>query len=132
MHDFGLEAAVEWLAEDVHATHGLAVRLHRPDHPLEMDERVRILLFRAVRELLINAAQHARATRAEVHIAPRDGGFEVVVADDGRSFDPDGESGSGYGLYSIRERLSHLGGSMTIEAEPGVGTKVVLDCPLTA
>jgi signal transduction histidine kinase len=53
-----------------------------------------------------------------------------VVEDEGVGFDP-GARSNGYGLFSIRERLNHLGGSMQIESKPGGGTRVCLMAPST-
>jgi signal transduction histidine kinase len=54
---------------------------------------------------------------------------EITVADEGSGFDPEIQTGRGYGLFSIRERLQHLGGVMRIRSAPGQGTTVTLAVP---
>lgn len=130
LHDVGLAAAVEWLAEEMARTYGLRVHVERHGEP-PLDEDLRVTLFRAVRELLINVARHARTERATVRLL-RDGDrLRVEVADPGVGFDPKRVK-PGYGLFGIRERLRHLRGEIEIRAVPGDGTRVVLKAPLEA
>jgi len=132
LHDLGFEPAVQWLVEDIERTYGLEIELHEPGHPCQLEERVRILLFRAVRELLINVAKHAQARSARVRLQCGDDYMNIAVEDDGVAFDAELVGRRGIGLNSIRERLSHLGGSMSIESKPGSGTTVSLVAPLAS
>ncbi|MEE8143419.1 MAG: sensor histidine kinase [Planctomycetota bacterium] len=130
LHDLGFEPAVQWLTEDIQDSYGLEIELLDDGEPMPLDERVRVLLFRAVRELLINVAKHARATKTYVRLE-RNGGFlNIAVEDDGVAFDTAAQDGRGLGLSSIRERLSDLGGRMEIHSKPGHGTVVRLVVPL--
>ena len=94
-------------------------------------------LFRAVRELLSNAARHggARQVVLAAHwMTDADGCLlRIVVDDDGRGFDADAvwaaESPRGLGLPGMRERLLSLGGALRIESTPGNGTRAVIEVP---
>jgi len=130
LHDLGFEPALHWLVEDVARHHGLEIALEAPEDASQISERVRVLLFRAVRELLINVAKHAGATRTRVRLEREDGVLRIAVEDDGQAFDPDAVGGRGLGLSTIRERLSHLGGEMQIDSTAGQGTRVTLVAPL--
>lgn len=132
LHDLGLAAALEWLAEDMAARHGLEVRCRVSGVPPAMDRRADILLFRAVRELLINVVKHARADAAEVELRCGGDAVEIVVADDGTGFDPcllDAGPREGFGLFSMRERLAHLGGALDIESSQSGGTRIRIRVP---
>lgn len=135
LYDLGLEAALEWLAEQLHNEHGLQIQVHRDQQAKHLGEAARVLVFRVVRELLTNVIKHARASRVDVTIAQEGSFLNIQVADDGVGFDM-GESGtstgksSGYGLFSIRERLSSLGGHLKISSDPGQGTVVTITVPL--
>jgi signal transduction histidine kinase len=91
-------------------------------------------LFRAIKELLNNAAKHARATRVLVALHFRRGRLRIVVADDGRGFDAPAalapERRQGLGLADMRERITSLGGQMAISTGKGQGTEVVLEIPM--
>jgi len=132
LHDLGLEPAVEWLVEDLRARYGLEVELEDDGQPKPADESIRIILFRSIRELLINAAKHANADRVQLSLHRENGSVCAAVEDDGVGMQADPLAVEGTGLLSIRERLSHVGGTMLIESSPGQGTKVYLRAPLTS
>lgn len=135
LYDLGLEAALEWLGEQLHDQHGLEIQMHRDQQAKPLGEAARVLVFRVVRELLTNVIKHAQASHVDVIIAQEGSFLCIQVADDGVGFDT-GESGSrtgkssGYGLFSIRERLSSLGGHLKISSVPGQGTVVTITVPL--
>ena len=135
LYDLGLEAALEWLAEQMHEQHSLKIQVHRDQQAKPLGEAARVLVFRVVRELLTNVVKHAKANKVDISIA-KDGPFlRIQVVDDGVGFDTD-EAGpragksSGYGLFSIRERLTSLGGLVKINSLPGQGTRVSITVPL--
>lgn len=132
LHDLGLVPALEWLAEDVTSQDGFVVRVEDPERTTVPDDRTRVLLFRAVRELLINAVTHARARLATVTVGTVQRQVQVVVEDDGIGFDPSRVEAEGYGLFGIREQLRHAGGSMSIDSAPGRGTRVSMRLPLAS
>ena len=131
LHDVGLGAATQWLAERMEQRLGLHVTVEEAVHHKLLDEGSRIMLFRALSELLLNVAKHARANKARVRLWQEDRFVNVAVEDEGAGFDPDADT-SRYGLFSIRERLRHLGGRMEIESTPGAGTRIRLMVPITA
>jgi PAS domain S-box-containing protein len=135
LYDLGLEAALEWLGDQMHDQHGLAVKVHRDQQDKPLGEAARVLVFRVVRELLTNVVKHAKASQVDISIT-KDGPFlHIQVVDDGVGFDP-AEAGpragksSGYGLFSIKERLSSLGGLVKISSRPDQGTRVSITVPL--
>jgi len=135
LHTFGLEAAVEELAEQFTQREGLRCHFEATEENRPLAEQVKILLYRAARELLMNAAKHAEAPDAFIRIDRSDGQIHVVVEDNGKGFDVSRieemiRQKEGFGLLSIRERLTHIGGTFAIESEPGKGTKVTLTAPL--
>jgi len=130
LHDLGFEAAVQWLVEHVGRDYGVCVELRESGVELQLGERVRVLLFRAVRELLINVAKHSEAESASVDVGVDEGYVRIAVADDGVAFDCESAGQRGLGLSTIRERLTHLGGRMDIESQRGRGTRVTLIAPL--
>ena len=103
--------------------------------PKPLDQNVRVLVFRAVRELLINVVKHARARKVHVAVWRADDDMGITVKDDGIGFDSS-KIGShvggvgGCGLFSILERLDYLGGRLRMDSEPGRGTRVTLKVPL--
>ncbi|MFN0007893.1 MAG: PAS domain-containing protein [Planctomycetota bacterium] len=129
LHDLGLVPALQWLAEDIGGRFDLDTRIEDEATPAVTDDRMRVMLFRAVRELLMNTATHARAHAACVHLDSVPGSFRIAVADDGAGFDPARVELGGYGLFGIGEQLKHVGGNMKVDSAPGRGTTVTLTVP---
>jgi signal transduction histidine kinase len=135
LYELGLEAALEWLTEQIQKDHGISARFGSDGQPKPLDDDVRVLLFQAVNELLVNVVKHARAQNVEVSIRREGGNLKVEVGDDGVGFQmPPGQARSrercGFGLFSIRERLRPWGGLLEVQSEPGAGTHVTLTVPL--
>ncbi len=135
LHDAGLVPALRWLGRWMKEKHGLDVALSFSADVPPTGEDLAALMFQCVRELLFNAAKHAKTGAARVDVSPRPGGIRVVVSDDGVGFDPSrlslyGGSSAGFGLMNVRERLGVAGGSMEIQAGTGAGTCVTLDAPI--
>ena len=136
LYELGFDAAVEWLAEQVGTgPGGPPCTLHSDGLPKPLGEGAEVVLFQAARELLANVGKHARASHAAITVARDGDALSIEVSDDGVGFDPSAvkpphvEHG-GFGLFSIRERLRLLGGTMTIDSAPGRGTRVRLTAPL--
>ena len=136
LYELGFEAAVAgWLSEQIEKKHGITTNFEDDNQPKPLDDDVRVLLFRDVRELLINVVKHAHAKKIKVSIARAGGDIEVRVEDDGCGFDAKeavvkAVKAGGFGLFSIKGRLEELGGHLEIESEAGCGTKVTLIAPL--
>ena len=131
LHDLGFLPALQWLVEDVEESYGLAIELIEPCSPSQLDERIRVLLFRAVRELLVNVAKHAQADKARVVVWETPSALCISVEDDGVAFDERATDKRGIGLRGIRERLAHLGGEMQIQSGRREGTIITVVAPLS-
>ena len=135
LYELGFEAAVEWLVRQTRQQYGLSADFKADGQTKPLDNNVRILLFQAVRELLVNVAKHAQAHNVTVSTRRVRNEIRVSVEDDGVGFDIS-KAGShdyktgGFGLFSIRERLGHIGGHLEIQSKPGRGTRVTLTAPI--
>jgi PAS domain S-box-containing protein len=138
LHELGFEPALEWLAEQSEQRYGLPVSVDLGRDGKSLPHETAVLLFQAVRELLVNVVKHSEARRAAVRVRRADGEIHVVVEDDGRGLpvgkpgaEPPGHSGGGgFGLFSIRTRLEYLGGGISLESKPGDGLRVTLSAPV--
>ena len=134
LHDFGLEVALERLTRRMEKLHSIRFECVDVDQPTELDEDLKILLFRATQELLLNAVKHAQAQNIRVSLGSEDKQLLIKVEDDGVGFDVLQEehhltAPGGFGLFSISERLRHVGGSLEIDSARGQGTRVTLTVP---
>jgi signal transduction histidine kinase len=81
---------------------------------------------------LMNAVRHAGASVIRVEVGRAGDSFTITVADDGKGFpsEPKGAgTHAGFGLFSVRERLGHLGGSPAVRSVPGGGTTATIEFP---
>jgi signal transduction histidine kinase len=138
LYEAGLAKALEWLGRHVHETCQLVVDVEADPQVEPGSDDLRILLFEATRELLFNVVKHARTSNARVCLsAVGEGELAIVVSDDGAGFNPaEPKQGramaTGFGLFSIRERLEVLGGRMEVDATVGRGTRVTISAPCRA
>jgi PAS domain S-box-containing protein len=124
LYELGLASAVEWLAEHVQEHYGLEVQFKDDGLPKPLKEDLKILLFRSTRELLINTVKHARAGWARVSLSTDGRRISVNVEDNGVGLMEDimeTRAAKGFGLFSIRERLEPLGGTLEIRSQPHQG-----------
>lgn len=132
LYELGFETAVaEWLDEQVRQKHGIQIEFEDNGQPKPLDDDISALLFRNVRELLINVVKHAKAQKVKVYIDKVDDGIFVKIEDDGVGFEPaEIVLNTGFGIFSIRERLEQLGGRLEIESRPGFGSSFTMTAPL--
>ena len=93
---------------------------------------VQTTAYRLVQELVSNACRHSGATHATVAVRRDGAGIEIVVADDGRGFDPHAPGRAGFGLIGVEERVRLAGGEVSVESGPNAGTRITARLPLDA
>lgn len=130
LYELGLIPALDSLGEEISRTYGLKVAVTDDGQAKPLSQEARSILYRAVRELLINVAKHARTDAASVDTRVESGRIVVDVADGGAGFDPSAPPHTGLGLFSVRERLFLIGGTADVRSAPGTGTIVTLGAPL--
>ena len=137
LYEIGLAAAIEsWLDTQFREKNGIAYGLEvDPDLP-RIDDELRIVLFRNTRELLTNIVKHAHANKVLVSLQRIDHNVRIIVTDDGVGIENaapktvEGRRG-GFGLFSMREQLKHLGGTLDIETPHDGGTRISISAPLS-
>ncbi|MEW5725077.1 MAG: PAS domain S-box protein [Thermodesulfobacteriota bacterium] len=135
LYELGLEAALDDLAHEIQDQHGLLTEFVDDGRPKPLGADAKIALYRAARELMLNVVKHARTDKMRVTLTADSGRIIIEVSDNGAGFHMekvaayDSKTRS-FGLFNVRERMSHLGGEVRIESRPGKGTKVTLIAPL--
>jgi signal transduction histidine kinase len=137
LEQLSFESGLEWLAEEVLQKNGISADLAINCDTGELSTESRGVFLKAIRELLVNAVKHAQASRVRVTASNSGQGLLVTIKDDGIGFDlsscerPRGGRTS-LGLFSVRERVSRLNGSVSITSRPGRGTEILLIVPTTS
>ena len=135
LYEHGLAAALEWLAAGTRKNYNIEVTVEADSLANPKAADVRIFLFRAVRELLLNSAKHAGGSAVHITMEHRQPDkVRISVADNGPGFDPNSlddkrTSSQTVGLLNIRERVSGFGGKFHINSGPKRGTRITLSLP---
>jgi PAS domain S-box-containing protein len=145
LYELGFAAAMGWLANQTRQRFHIETEFIDDAKPKPLLPDVSVLLFQAVRELVNNVVKHAKARNLKITTSKVRGNICVTVEDDGAGFDMtraivarkhsskegvSDYSSRGFGLFNIRERLNHIGGSIEIHSKSGQGTRVTLIAPL--
>jgi hypothetical protein len=96
----------------------------------DLSQFTRRNLFLAIKEAINNAAKHSQATELTVHIELSGSRLHVVVADNGRGFDPAQAGRERHGLTNMKLRMAEIGGDCEVVTRPGEGCRVSFRAPL--
>ena len=135
LHGEGLLEAVVWLASQMEEQYGLEVNIRSEGTngtTRKIDEKVRVLAFYAVRELLFNIVKHAGTLKAQVAFGQMESHLKVMVRDEGKGFDSRATMnnlGEAHGLLTLRHRLNLLGCTMEVNSQLGKGTEITIEVP---
>jgi PAS domain S-box-containing protein len=130
----GLLPAVEFLASEVTKHSNVATKVNLIGKEHRLPEEVAIALFRITQEALRNVWRHSGATRAEINIEFSRDWARITVSDDGKGFQvpekmSDLAKQEKLGLAGMQERAQLVGGTLTVQSQPGKGTTVTVEAP---
>ncbi len=130
LDDLGLVDALEWFTTEFERRAQFACIFTHKAIPT-VDDTIATAAYRIAQEALTNVARHAQASRAEVVLQMRRQVLVLEVSDDGCGFNPDTlPENQVLGLAGMRERATLVGGELTIQSDPGNGTRVRFIVPL--
>ena len=129
--DLGLKAAIEWQLEEFHSRTGIEYSLDLPDQDVESDVQPSTAVFRILQETLTNIARHSRATCVDVRLDLDNGDLALEVHDNGTGIPEEQAPSGSFGILGMRERALALGGQVSVQPHPSVGTIVRARIPST-
>jgi signal transduction histidine kinase len=146
LDDLGLESAIKWVLEKHVGEKGIHFELNtagnydvtkaKAQGALD-SSKIELVLFRVAQEAIINICKHADAKNVSVSVTFGEAGIRMEIEDDGKGFDARqvlepvrDENKWGFGLLGMEERISLLDGKLTIQSEPGKGTKIEVYVPI--
>ena len=135
LNEIGLYAAVnDWMIDQIERKHGVQTSISGEEEVYKLEENTRFLIFRSIKELMMNVVKHAKARHLSISLIKINEILKVTVEDDGVGFNYSPNllklKSNSFGLFSIQERIAGLGGSMTINSAINKGTQVKLQIPL--
>lgn len=130
LDDLGLIPTVRRYADAFKEQAGLDVSVTVTGNERRLAPYLEVMLFRAIQELLGNAARHSQATQVKVMIDMGDDRIRVSVDDNGKGFDSESVlQGTSLGLKLIRERSEMLGGNFEVDSSAGKGSRISFTVP---
>ena len=136
LYEVGLEAALQALACKMLTPRDISFDFQECGPKADINIKTRILIYQMVQELLLNTIKHSGAKQVCLRVQRGAKRIRVVVEDDGIGIDMNVNqhfrSNSGIGLFSIRERLHHLGGELSVLSEKGLGCSIAITAPIEA
>ncbi len=129
MIEKGLIPAVNRVANRLKSTKKLQVEVTNIDFKKKIQNFIELQLFRIIQELLANTIKHAEAKNVNIQFSEENDTLNVLYEDDGIGFDSK-KTNFGVGLKNIGNRIQKMGGSLTVDSNPGNGTTVILNVPI--
>jgi two-component system sensor histidine kinase DegS len=131
LDDLGLIPTLRKYAEAFREQTGLEVNVNISGKERRLESYIEVMVFRAMQELMGNAARHSQATLLKLNVDLTDDLIRASVDDNGKGFDYESvESDQSLGLKLIRERAEMLGGNFEVDSAAGKGTRVTFSLPL--
>jgi signal transduction histidine kinase len=127
---FGLQAAIEWQAEEFKKRAGIPCDLNL-DITVNLSKEHEISIFRVFHEALTNVIRHAKATRVAVNVKTNKNQLIMTVNDNGKGITAKQiNNPQSYGIIGMKERAYSFGGFLKIRGIKNIGTSVHLNTPL--
>ena len=129
LDDLGLSAALRWYSSRIQEHSSLQIRVDIHGEECDLDDAMKITIFRIIQECLNNIIKHSRATHVNIHLHFEARQVRISVFDNGIGFDPDQVrkrrvSRPSLGLAGMEERAALLNGTVSVQSRPGYGTEV--------
>jgi PAS domain S-box-containing protein len=133
LDDLGLAPAMEWHLNEFRKRSGIKISFHEPKEELELPAAVKTGLFRVLQESLTNVVRHSKATMVQVELSESNKHLLLHIKDNGIGFDHEKVAQKKtLGILGMKERSAMMGGSYEIRSEPGKGTEILVDIPLSS
>lgn len=126
----GLAKAVARLAQDFSSASGIEVTTSLGD--VVLPASAQLAVYRLAEEALTNIGKYAGASRSSITLSEEDDGVQVEVEDDGVGFNAATGENFGHGLLGMRHRIEACGGTLTVDSEPGSGTRLRARLPFSS
>lgn len=136
LDDLGLLPALEWLTVNLMQEDGIKTELKVHGTKRRLPPEAELALFRIVQEALNNVRKHAQASRVVTTVEFGQGRVKITVDDNGQGFELPGRTDDlaatgKLGLIGMHERARLLDGTLTVYSEPGEGTTITVDVPVS-
>ncbi|NOU48007.1 MAG: HAMP domain-containing protein [Bacteroidales bacterium] len=126
---FGIEQGLKNLCKDTAANTGIVITFTSENIPETLDARLKIYLYRIAQEAINNITKHAEASEASIRFSFGQNMLKLVIADNGKGFDPAKNDANGNGIMNMKERVQLLKGECRVNASKKKGTEIIFEIP---
>ena len=131
LNELGLKATLQSYLSEFEVRSEIAVHADLLGCPEKLPTVISLNLYRILQEALTNVVKHAAVEEVFVELNAGERSVTLIVRDEGVGFRPEMVQGSGLGILGMRERVGLLGGHFEVVSQPGAGTQIRADLPLT-
>lgn len=131
LQDIGLKLALERLCNETRENSGILVNLDTESFTKLSNDKIKTYIYRITQEAIQNAIKYSKATEMNIMLLQEQNKVRLIIEDNGVGFDLEQLPERGNGLYYMQERVSILGGNITISSKPGEGTYIDARIPIT-
>jgi signal transduction histidine kinase len=132
LDDLGLTSAIRWVAESRLEPSGIDLAFSVSGQERRLTPEIETTLFRIGQEAISNIARHAEANSVTIALEFGQKSVCLRVEDNGRGFEFDQSLNGSFGLLGMKERAALLDGALTIDSQPGSGTRLAVTIPVAA
>ncbi len=136
LDDFEIDIALDYLIDGYNENHDCQIEfVQKNTNRFKTSKAVRLALYRSTNELIVNFLKHSETKKAKIKLSSKDDCVLLYVEDNGIGFDLDQikrPNSTTFGLYSLSERITNLGGDFEIFSKPGKGTMAMITIPFTS
>jgi PAS domain S-box-containing protein len=127
----GVVAAIKGFCDEFSRQHEVSIKITDANVPRELPQDISLCLFRVAQEALHNAVKYSGTNQFTVQVLGMADCIQLLVSDAGAGFDVEAAKGNrGLGLVSMQERVHLVHGTLSVESQPGKGTKILAVVPL--
>ncbi len=135
LYQLGIIDALAWFAGDTENKYGIKFEFNTNTSTIKLNEFKSILLFRCIQEAVTNTIKYANASLITLNLIKDEETITVILTDNGKGFDTSKlsnnvNSGSGFGLFAVKERIKNMNGELFITSELNIGTKIKIHLSL--
>ncbi|MCI2229377.1 PAS domain-containing protein [Polaribacter sp. MSW13] len=138
LYQLGIIDALGWLLEEIETIHKIKCQLTSNVDYIKLSDIESILLYRSIQEVINNTIKYAKASLITLEVDKNTLGVNLFVRDNGAGFDTSklynnirSGSGSGFGLFTVQERIKNIQGEFNIKSKKNIGTTVSFFIPLS-
>lgn len=130
LQQLGLDRAIQQLLDQLKSNLGIEIYYFN-NAQKDLSQDIDFSLYRVLQECFNNISKYAQASKVSVQIVSNDTDVQMIVEDNGVGFDRNKIDlyNNGYGLNSMKSRISSLSGRLVVDSKPGRGTSIVVWLP---